>query len=128
MDILKILFLIFIASVLCIILKQHKPEYSLAIAVVCSGLVLTLIIKQIAAPIAVIEQKLENSGIDNNYFKVSLKALAIGYITNLIANSCRDAGQTALALKAELAGKCAIFLLCVPLILSIIETALGFVK
>lgn len=128
MEIFKILSLIFITAVICIILKQYKPEYSLIIAVLCSVIVLTMIIRQILVPISAIQKKIENSGIDNNYFKVALKALGIGYITSFIADSCRDAGQTALALKAELAGKCAIFILSVPLVLSILETALGFVK
>ncbi len=128
MDIFKILGFIFVAAVLCIILKGYKAEYALALAV-CSALaVLTLILKNIASPLALIEQKIESSGIDGSYFKVAVKALGIGYITSFVAEACRDAGQNSLALKAELAGKCAIFILSVPLILSILETALGFSK
>ena len=128
MEIFKILSLIFITAVICLILKQYKPEYSLIIAILCSVIVLTMIISRILTPLSLIEQKIENSGIDNNYFKVALKALGIGYITSFIADSCRDAGQNALALKAELAGKSAIFILSVPLVLSILDTALGFLK
>ncbi len=128
MEIFKILSLIFITAVICLILKQYKPEYSLIIAILCSVIVLTMIMSRILTPLSLIEQKIENSGIDNNYFKVALKALGIGYITSFIADSCRDAGQNALALKAELAGKSAIFILSVPLVLSILDTALGFLK
>ena len=128
MEIFKILSLIFITAGICLILKQYKPEYSLIIAILCSVIVLTMIISRILTPLSLIEQKIENSGIDNNYFKVALKALGIGYITSFIADSCRDAGQNALALKAELAGKSAIFILSVPLVLSILDTALGFLK
>ncbi len=128
MEIFKILGLIFICAIICVILKQYKPEYSLVIAIVCCVTVLTLLIKEILTPITLIEEKIEQSGIDNSYFKVALKALGIGYITSFVADSCRDAGQSALALKAELAGKCAIFILSVPLVFSILETALGFAK
>ena len=79
-------------------------------------------------PIAAIEQKIESYGIESDYFKVALKALGIGYITTFIADSCRDAGQANLAIKAELAGKCAIFILSVPLMLYVLDTALGFIK
>ena len=71
---------------------------------------------------------LEEYGIKTEYFKVALKALGIGYITSFIADACRDSGQTSLAAKAELAGKTAIFLLSVPLIISVLETAIGFIK
>ena len=128
MDILKLLAIIFISVTLCVLLKQYKPEYSVFTAVLCSVIVLTLVLEKISIPLTLIEQKIENCGIDNSYFKVALKALGIGYITTFIANSCRDAGQTALAFKAELVGKCAIFILSVPLIFSILETAIGFVK
>ena len=128
MDIFKILGFIFIAAALCIILKSYKTEYALVLAVCSALVVLTLIIKNITAPLNLIKDKISESGIDSSYFKVAVKALGIGYITSFIAEACRDAGQNSLALKAELAGKCAIFILSVPLILSILETALGFSK
>ena len=128
MDIFKILGFIFIAAVLCIILKSYKAEYSLALAVCSALVVLMLILKNLAAPLSLIKDKIAESGIDGSYFKVAVKALGIGYITSFIAEACRDAGQNSLALKAELAGKCVIFILSVPLILSILETALGFSK
>ncbi|MFQ8952752.1 MAG: SpoIIIAC/SpoIIIAD family protein [Oscillospiraceae bacterium] len=53
---------------------------------------------------------------------MALKALGIGYITGFIADACRDGDRQALR-KAELAGKCAVFIL-LPLIASILETAL----
>ncbi len=126
MDIFKILGFIFVAAALCIILKSYNAEYALALAA-CSALtVLTIILKNIASPLALIQQKLSDSGIDGSYFKVAIKALGIGYITSFVAEACKDAGQNSLALKAEFAGKCAIFILSVPLILSILETTLGF--
>jgi len=128
MEIFKVLSIILISAVICIIFKSRNSEYSLLIIICCSVLVLTIIIKNVLAPLSLIQQRIENYGIDNSYFKVALKALGIGYITAFVADSCRDAGQAALALKAELAGKCAIFLLSVPLVLSILETAIGFVK
>lgn len=128
MDIFKILAFIFIGAVLCVVLKNQRPEYAMALAICCALAVLAQIVKSIASPLVLIEQKISQSGIDGNYFKVALKALGIGYVTSFIAEACRDAGQNSLAIKAELAGKCAIFILSVPLVLSILETALGFVK
>lgn len=128
MDIFKILGFIFVAATLCIVLKNYKVEYALMLAVCSALVVLTLILKNISAPLDLIKEKIDQSGIDSSYFKVAIKALGIGYITSFVAEACRDAGQNSLALKAELAGKCAIFILSVPLILSILETTLGFSK
>ena len=128
MDIFKILALIFISAILTLLFKDKRSEYSLLIAVLCVGIVLTIILKAILSPIAEIEQRIESYGIDNRYFKVALKALGIGYVTSFISESCKDAGQSALAKVSELAGKCEIFLLAAPLVLNILETAIGFIK
>jgi len=85
-------------------------------------------LKNLITPLSLIEQKISQSGINSGYFKTALKAMGIGYITSFVADACTDAGLTALAAKAQFAGKCAIFLLSVPLVLSILETAIGFVK
>lgn len=128
MDIVKLLCIIFIATLICVIFKQYKPEYATLIAICTALLVLTAIIGTLSTSLSVIEQKLADCEIDGGNFKIALKALGIGYTTAFVADACRDAGQSALATKAELAGKCAIFILSVPLMLNILEIALGFIK
>ena len=128
MDILKVLIICLIAAVLSSLFKQKSSEYTLLISIATATILLIFIIKNIMVPIATIEQKIESYGIKSDYFKVALKALGIGYITTFIADTCRDAGQANLAIKAELAGKCAIFILSVPLMLYVLDTALGFIK
>lgn len=128
MEIFKVLAFCLITAIIRLILKQQKSEYALLVSVASGVIILTFLIKNILVPITVLQQKIESYGIDADYFKTALKALGIGYVTTFIADTCRDAGQVTLATKAELAGKCAIFLLSVPLIFSVLETALGFIK
>lgn len=93
------------------------------------GAVVTLyVLKGVWTPIEYIKARLLSCGVKTEYFAVALKALGIGYVTGFIADACRDSGQASLAAKAELAGKCAIFILSVPLISAVLETALGFLK
>lgn len=128
MDLVKILGFCLITAILCLVLKERKSEYALLISIAGGVLIVAFLLKNIFIPLKLIDQKIESYGIESDYFKIALKALGIGYVTSFIADSCRDCGQANLALKAELAGKCAIFLLSVPLILSVMETALGFIK
>ena len=128
MELIKVLGFCLISAIICLVLKQQKSEYALIVSIAASVLILILLIKNIFVPISIIEQKIESYGIDSDYFKTALKALGIGYITTFIADSCRDAGQASLASKAELAGKISIFILSVPLLLSVMDTALGFIK
>ena len=128
MEIFKVLAICLITAAICLVLKQQKSEFALVVSIIACVLVLIFLIKNIIVPITVLSQKIENYGINTDYFKTALKALGIGYVTTFIADSCRDAGQVSLASHAELAGKIAIFILSVPLVLSVIETALGFIK
>ena len=127
MEIFKILAICIITAVLAVVLKQQKGEYAL-MAALAGGTVVTLyILKGVLAQIEYINTKLLNNGINTEYFGVALKALGIGYVTGFIADICRDSGQASLASKAELAGKCAIFIISLPLIGAVLDTALSFI-
>ena len=128
MEIFKVLSICLITAVLAVVLKQQRGEYALLTALAGGTVVVLYILKSVAAPIEYISARLDGLGVKTEYFAVSLKALGIGYVTGIIADVCRDSGQASLAAKAELAGKCAIFILSVPLITAVLETALRFLK
>lgn len=128
MEIFKVLAICLISAVLAIVLKQQKGEYALAVALAGGAVVTLYVLKGVWTPIEYIKAKLLSCGVKTEYFAVALKALGIGYVTGFIADVCRDSGQASLAAKAELAGKCAIFILSVPLISAVLETALSFLK
>lgn len=128
MDIFKVLAICFIATILAVIIKQYKGEYALFISLAAGVIIFAYIINSIKTPLEVIKSSLSKYEINLEYFKVAFKALLIGYITSFIADACRDSGQSSLATKAELAGKCAIFILSIPLIISVLETAVGFIQ
>ena len=81
-----------------------------------------------SASYSVLKGYIEDYGIETEYFKVAIKALGIGYITSFIADACRDSGQSSLAAKAELAGKAAIFVLSLPLLISVLNIAVGLIE
>lgn len=126
MEIFKILAICIITAVLAVVLKQQKSEYALMVALAGGTVVILYIIKGVLSPIEYINDRLLKSGINTEYFAVALKALGISYVTGFIADICRDSGQASLASKAELAGKCAIFIISVPLIGAVLDTALSF--
>ena len=128
MEIFKILAVCLITAILAIVLKEYRGDYALVLVLAGGVAVTCYVLKSIVGPIGCLKQLLYDNGIKMQYFSVALKALGIGYITGFIADACRDGGQASLAGKAELAGKCAVFILVLPLIASILETALGFLK
>jgi len=127
MDIFKILAFCLLSAVLAVVLKHYKPEYSMLIGILSAVSVLALVLSAIIPAVSEIKLLLEDNGIDSAYFKTALKALGIAYISEFTADICRDAGQVSMAGKAEFAGKAAIFLISLPLLSSILKTALGFI-
>lgn len=127
-EIFKILALLLVTAAVCIVLRNRNSEYALLAAITAGVIVGVMVLKNLSQPFILIKDSLEDYGVNTEYFKVSLKALGIGYITNFIADTCRDSGQTSLASKAEFAGRSAIFILSVPLIISVLKTAVGFIK
>ena len=127
-DIFKILAILLVSAVMGLILKQKNSEYAILVSVAAGVITASVILKGLSASFGSIKDQIEGYGLEAEYFKIAIKALGIGYITSFIADICRDSGQTALATKAELAGKAAIFTLSLPLLISVLNIAVGLIK
>lgn len=127
MDLTAVLGVCIIAAAVATLLKSYKAEYALLTAVIAGAVILLSLLFDIADMMLTLHNRVSELGMDTSYFPVALKALGICVITGFIADACRDAGQASLASKAELAGRCAIFIMSVPLLLSLLETAYGFI-
>ncbi len=124
----KILLFILVSLFATLILKPKSSEYAFLVSLAAACVALLFILSLLNNKIADIKNTIEELGVDTEYFTVALKAVGIGYITSFVAESCKDAGQNAMAAKAELAGKVAIFTLTIPMITEILKTAVGFIN
>lgn len=126
--VLKLLAVILIASALILLLRSYKAEYAFLLSLAAAVGVLLILLGAIIPEISRVRTLFEKSGNASAYFTIALKALGIAYITGFAADTCRDFGQTALAQIADIAGKCAVFVLSIPLMCAVLETALKFIK
>lgn len=60
--------------------------------------------------------------VDQGFLATILKIIGIAYIVEFAAQFARDAGETALAGKIELAGKVGIVVLAIPIITDVIQS------
>ncbi len=116
MELFEALGICLIAVMLSVVIGNYKKEYAVVITVAVGCIILVGVISTLVGPAKEFLSTLENSGIQSSRFFLAAKVLAIGYITQFIADTCRDFGQSAVAAKAELAGRAAIFVLTVPLL------------
>ena len=119
MEILKIAALSLIAVILITIVKNYKMEFAIPTAVACSILILYYLLDSMRYGFTYITDFYNKLEYGKSYYPIIIKALAIAYITEFTSQLCKDAGESSIASKVELAGKIFIFIVAVPVFASI---------
>ena len=111
-----------VIALLTVVVRQYKAEYGMAVGVAGGILLLLLVIAQMSGMFDSISGMIDRVGIRQEWLTLLLKALGICYVTQFASDCCRDAGETALASKAELAGRVAVVLLALPMLTQLLES------
>ncbi|MGC2872949.1 SpoIIIAC/SpoIIIAD family protein [Ihubacter sp. rT4E-8] len=121
MEILKIAALALCAVMLIVLVKNYKPEFGVLTAVACSIIILYFLADSLKYAFAYMSQLYGQLKFGKAYFPVIIKVLAIAYITEFTSQLCKDAGESAIASKVELAGKIIIFCVAIPVFVTILD-------
>ncbi len=116
-----------IAAVLCVMLASYKKEYSLIISVGVGVIAFISTLSLLSPAFTAIRDIIAKTGINSSFFTAALKALGISYVSQFIADTCRDFGQTSIAAKAEFAGRAALFVISLPLLESLLDAVANIV-
>ncbi|MEF9852491.1 MAG: SpoIIIAC/SpoIIIAD family protein [Hydrogenoanaerobacterium sp.] len=121
MDITAIIGLGVLGAALAVIMKQYKPEYALAVSLLVGILIFTAISDSIKPVLESLEDILKSTQVPYEYVEILLKALGICYITQIACDTCKDAGQSAISTKVEIAGKLAVLVISLPLFKALMD-------
>ncbi len=127
MEIIQIVGIGLIATMLALVLKEHKPVFAFLLTTFTGIVIFFFLIGKIADVIRVLERLSVEGGIDLIYLKTILQIIGVAYIAEFAAQITRDAGQGAIASKIELAGKVLIMVMAIPIITVIIETVVNLI-
>ena len=108
-------------TLLSLAVRSYRPEFSVYISIACGIILFMTVIAQFSDILSVVSDVFSRSGYANSYFPVLLKRLAIAYLTDLISQVCRDAGENGIASKTEMAGKIFILYVSLPVFTSILS-------
>mgnify|MGYP003376810199 CR=1 FL=1 len=123
MNIAAIAALALIAALLAVMLKRYNSELGVVVSIVAGAVILIELLKTVAPILQQMETLFSISGISGEYALILFKTLGVCYIAQFAADSCRDAGENALASKVEIA----VLLLALPLFESIASTAASLI-
>ncbi len=121
MDVTAVVITGIVGAVLGIIIKQYKPEYGIFISLMTGVLILGVVVSVLQPVLETVKKLAGMVNLSDIYGEILLKALAVCYITQMASDCCKDAGESAIASKLEIAGKIAILSLSLPLFQRLVE-------
>ena len=119
--ILKIAGLALTGVLLASLMKSVHKEFSIYIILATVIVVFLMILDKLTEVFVFLQSIYDSVPYGKTFFPVIFKVLAVAYIADLTAQLCRDAGESAVGGKVELAGKVIIFYLALPILSAILE-------
>ena len=105
-------------------LKKYAPETAVLLAVAGGGFILISVLSRVSP---VIEQ-INDLTSGGEYAEILIKTLGICLVCEFVSDSCKDAGQGALASKVEFASRVTVIITALPLFRNILNTAMELIK
>lgn len=127
MNVTAVLAMLITAAFLAVLLKQHQPALALGIGLLAGIMALASLLITVLPLLQRVQALAESAAVPTAYIQVLLKGLGVCLLTQLATDTCRDAGETALANKAELVGKVLLLAVGLPLFEEIVGLALSLV-
>ncbi len=119
--------LVLIGVILLLVLRQNRETATLLSLAVCA--IVCIAVTSILSPVLDFLGEIRRLGdLDQEFLIILLKCAGIGFISELAALLCSDAGEGALAKAVQILANATVLLLSLPLLrqmLSILEEVLG---
>ena len=117
----KIIGISLLGTVISLILKKNNPEIAILTSVLTGIFVIYLIYDSLSYVIININSMISDAGIDHDIIGIVLKICGIGIVAEYFCSIISDAGETAIAKKAEMAAKIIILGMTIPIAVKIVE-------
>lgn len=117
-----------VAAAAAVLLKQYKPEYAMLVSLAAVAFLFFWILGEFLPALNTLRGMMERTAFSSDALKILMKCLGVCYLCEIAGQVCREAGQTAIASKVELAGKVAVLLLCLPMFEELLQIALTLIN
>ncbi|MBQ7950180.1 MAG: stage III sporulation protein AD [Clostridia bacterium] len=118
----KIMGIAFSGAVISVFLKEKTPQFSMIISLATGIVILLLVGQDIKEVILHLKNMVSSAGMDKDSVTLVLKICGIGIVAEYFTNVISDAGEAAIAKKAEFAAKIVIFVMILPLLGKVVDT------
>lgn len=115
-------------ALLAVQFKKGREEYGIYISVVLSLIIFFCVLDYMGMIIEAVKTISSYIHLETAYIGTLIKMLGITYIAEFSAGICKDAGYQTIAIQIEIFGKLAVLALCMPVLLTLLETIQGFLS
>lgn len=126
MDVIRIAVLGIAGLVLCLMVKEVRPEYAAYISMGTGLCILLLATGKLQYLMEMIQKMEQYVPIDSTYLYTLLKMIGITYVGQFSAGLCKDAGYSSIAGQIEIFSKLSILAISMPILISLMDTIQGF--
>lgn len=121
MDIIQIAFIALVSTILAVTVKTQRPEIGILISLITGIMIFAISSSYLRSIFEVLNEIASGIDLDLSFIGIMLKIVAIAYVCEFSSQVCKDAGETSIASKVELAGKILILFISTPIIMSLLE-------
>ena len=110
-----------VAAIIAVVLKQHRPEFAMMVSVAAGALILGGVLVGMLPVIHQIRQIFATTAVPQQYVQILFQALGLCFVTQIACDACKDAGESAIGAKIELAGKISVMVISLPLFTQVLD-------
>jgi len=125
MGIFQVIAVGILAAVLAITVKKQSPEIAILISITASVLIFIMVLPMLTQAVHMVNHIGELAGGHTAYIGLALRVIGVAYMAELGASVCKDAGETAIASKIDLAARVIIMLMAMPIVVDILHVVTG---
>lgn len=128
MNIVQLLASVIACLLIFLLLKVFNERFAVFASIGGAILVLFYVCTKLSSVFTFIHHLADSAGINNTYFQAVLKGLTVCYLGEFTVSTCKDCGQSGWGDKVELACRCTLLVLAIPLFEDFLEMLMGLLK
>ena len=126
-QIIKLVGIALAGVIFALLFRRYREEYAVFTSMAVGLGLIASAIAMLAPVLTYLRALSEDSGFAS-YLDIIFKACAIGLLTAFATEISKDAGEQAIASKIELVGKCALLVVALPVLQTLVESVKEFLK
>jgi stage III sporulation protein AD len=125
MDAVRVVLLCVAAAVICMVLRAHRPELALCVAIVAGLTATAMVLKPLEQAVQVMNGLIAQTGMPAQTGSMMVRAAGVALIAEFGCQLCKDAGESALAGRIELCGRIVLLGMAAPVLRQLMEGIVG---